>query len=176
MSEDLSSSLEDYLEMIYVLTLESGAARAKDIAERLGVRRSSVTGALRMLSEKALVHYTPYGLVTLTAAGRERAGEVRLRHEILREFFVGVLQVDAALAEEAACQMEHGVPRPLLDRLIAYLTVVESCPNARMAWDARLGFLCRRECAGEEGARCPQHDLQCGTCGAAAPPEFSTES
>lgn len=176
MSEDLSSSLEDYLETIYVLTLESGAARAKDIAERLGVRRSSVTGALRMLSEKALVHYTPYGHVTLTEAGRERAGEVRLRHEILREFFARVLQVDAALAEEAACQMEHGVPRPLLDRLVAYLTVVDSCPNARMAWDARLGFLCRRECAGEEGARCPQHDLQPGSGALTATSDSAPES
>ncbi len=176
MSEDLSSSLEDYLETIYVLTLESGAARAKDIADRMGVRRSSVTGALRMLSERSLVHYTPYGLVTLTDVGRERAGEVRLRHEILREFFVRVLQVDAALAEEAACQMEHGVPRPLLDRLIAYLTVVESCPNARMAWDARLGFLCRRECAGEDHTRCPQHDLQCESCAIVDGTESTPES
>lgn len=162
MSEDLSSSLEDYLETIYLLSQASGAARAKDIAERMSVRRSSVTGALRMLSEKALIHYTPYGLVTLTEAGSARAREVQLRHETLREFFVRVLQVDGALAEEAACEMEHGVPRPLLDRLIAYLTVVDSCPNARMAWDARLGFLCRRECSGEEAARCPQHDLHGG--------------
>jgi len=49
---NLSSSLEDYLEAIYNLTVESNIARSKDIAESLGVSRASVTGALRVLKEK----------------------------------------------------------------------------------------------------------------------------
>jgi DtxR family Mn-dependent transcriptional regulator len=54
-----SSSLEDYLEAIYHIVHEKQAARAKDIVERLGVKNSSVTGALRVLSGKGLINDAP---------------------------------------------------------------------------------------------------------------------
>ena len=54
--ELLSSNMEDYLEAIFHISKEKQAARAKDIADRLMVNKSSVTGALRSLSEKGLVN------------------------------------------------------------------------------------------------------------------------
>ncbi|MCI5132482.1 MAG: metal-dependent transcriptional regulator, partial [Candidatus Electrothrix sp. EH2] len=45
----LTASQEDYLEAIYNIVDDKMAARAKDIAEYLAVRASSVTGALRTL-------------------------------------------------------------------------------------------------------------------------------
>ncbi len=48
--------MEDYLEAIFNLAGESSVARNKDIAELLGVSRSSVTGALRVLKEKGLAN------------------------------------------------------------------------------------------------------------------------
>ena len=86
----LSASLEDYLETIYFLS-QSGRARSKDISRRLEVSRASVTGALRMLKEKGLLHYEPYGPITLTPTGRQRAVEVAQKHEVLASFFVDVL-------------------------------------------------------------------------------------
>ena len=53
--EKLSSSLEDYLETIFWIAKEKGAARPKDIADHLEVRAASVTGALKTLAEKKLV-------------------------------------------------------------------------------------------------------------------------
>ena len=43
----VSASLEDYLEAIYHTVDFKGAARAKDIVQRLGVHNSSVTQALK---------------------------------------------------------------------------------------------------------------------------------
>ena len=65
-SDNLSASLEDYLEAILNLTSESNVARSKDIAKLLSVSRSSVTGALRVLKKKGLANYKPYDYVTLT--------------------------------------------------------------------------------------------------------------
>ena len=48
----LSASLEDYLEAIFWIAQSKGAARAKDIATKLSVKASSVTGALQALKEK----------------------------------------------------------------------------------------------------------------------------
>ena len=44
-SEALTASMEDYLEAIFYIVAEKGAARAKDISKRLKVNHSSVTGA-----------------------------------------------------------------------------------------------------------------------------------
>ena len=108
--QTLSASLEDYLEAIFHIVDEKQAARAKDIAQRLRVRASSVTGALQLLADKGLINYAPYDLITLTPKGKKLARDVILRHEALREFFTKVLAVDPDVAEEAACKMEHAIP------------------------------------------------------------------
>ena len=87
----LSESLEDYLETIFLLIREQAVARSRDIAARLNVNKSSVTGALQALAERALVNYEPYGYVTLTPAGAAAAQKVLHRHEVLRDFLVNVL-------------------------------------------------------------------------------------
>ena len=45
-SHELRASLEDYLEAIYRISRQKHVARAKEIAGRLGVGNSLVTGAL----------------------------------------------------------------------------------------------------------------------------------
>ena len=119
--EKLSASLEDYLEAIYHLTAERDVARSKDIAESMGVSRASVTGALRALSEKGLVHYKPYGYTTLTEEGRDTARRVARRHEILGLFFENVLGVNAATAQSAACRTEHTLGPEITARLMAFI-------------------------------------------------------
>ena len=83
MSVSLSESLEDYLEAIFHIESKKQAARAKDIAQRLNVKNSSVTGALHSLSEKGLINYAPYDLITLTPKGKTVANGVVRRHEAL---------------------------------------------------------------------------------------------
>ena len=58
-SEDkiLTSSLEDYLEMIYRICLEDGYARINQLADKLNVRPSSTTKVVQKLCELKLVDY-----------------------------------------------------------------------------------------------------------------------
>jgi len=154
----LSASLEDYLEAIFHIVIEKQAARAKDIAERVGVNRSSVTGALRTLSEKELINYAPYDVVTLTERGRVAAADVVRRHSVLRDFLERVLGVEPDEAESAACRMEHAVPRSVIDRLVAFADFAETCPRAGTDWiEAFMG-----ECGPNgPGGRCAQCLAQC---------------
>lgn len=141
-SVKLSASLEDYLEVILHLVTEKHVARARDIAKRLKVNRSSVTGALRSLAEKGLVNYEPYEAITLTRGGRTVARNVVRRHEVLQDFLVKVLSVDVAKADQAACQMEHAVPPPVLERLVRFVDFVEACPRAGARWIKGFGYQC----------------------------------
>jgi DtxR family Mn-dependent transcriptional regulator len=115
------------------------AARAKDIADRLQVNSSSVTGALHGLKERGLVNYEPYDLITLTPRGLRTAREVVRRHEALRSFFVEVLGIAETEAESAACRMEHAMSPLVFDRLVRFVEFVGNAPNARLRWDNDLG-------------------------------------
>lgn len=139
---ELSASLEDYLEAIFHLVAEKRVARSRDIAKRLKVNRSSVTGALHSLAHKGLVNYEPYEAITLTRGGRAIAKDVVRRHEVLRDFLLKVLSVDAVTAEQAACRMEHAVPSPVLERLIQFVEFIEMCPRGGGKWIRGFGYHC----------------------------------
>ena len=120
----LSSSLEDYLEAIFNLSSESNIARSKDIAKQLGVSRSSVTGALRILKKKGLANYKPYDYVTLTESGQTVAAEIVRKHNILKAFFINVLGIEPDLAQQAACQAEHALGPGIITRLLLFIDFV----------------------------------------------------
>lgn len=141
-SLQLSSSLEDYLEAIFQIVRVKQAARAKDIAHRLSVGRSSVTGALKALAERKLVNYAPYDIVTLTDKGRAVAEEIVRKHEVLREFFVKVLSIDEGEADAAACKLEHAISETVLERFIEFVEFVERCPRGGTKWIKGFGYYC----------------------------------
>jgi len=117
---ELTASQEDYLEAILGLIRQTGNARVRDIARRLGVAKPSVTFALQGLARRHLVNYQPYQLVTLTERGTELAEQVRSRHRGLSRFLQDVLDVDEKIAEENACRIEHAVPDGLVRRLSCF--------------------------------------------------------
>lgn len=121
---DLSPSLEDYLEVIWDLEEINTVARVKDISERLEVKRSSVTIALRTLGEKGLVNYAPYSVITLTDEGKRVGGEIRRKHNLLSTFFTEILGTDIVSANGAACVMEHGLTPSIQRRMETFMAVL----------------------------------------------------
>jgi DtxR family Mn-dependent transcriptional regulator len=130
----LSESLEDYLETILELEKTNKVARAKDIAEKLGVQRGSVTGALKVLGEKKLINYEPYSFITLTKTGNRIAVKIKERHTVLKRFLEEVLQVDPITAESTACRMEHTIDDLSLDRLVCFIDYIYACPRTGEDW------------------------------------------
>lgn len=116
--EKLSVSLEDYIEEIYAQVLKNGQAKVTAIADAMGVKKASVTGALNILQEKKLINYAPYAPVTLTAEGEKIAKNIMKKHENLAEFFIEVLNTPRAEALEIACKMEHIVSEKLFKNMV----------------------------------------------------------
>lgn len=116
--------MEDYLEAIYNLANESNIARSKDIAKSLGVARSSVTGALRVLKQKGLANYKPYDYVTLTESGQAAAAEIVKKHNILKSFFINVLGIEPDIAQQAACKAEHALGPGIIEKLLSFIEFV----------------------------------------------------
>jgi len=130
----LSESMEDYLEVILNLEKANKVARTKDIAEKMGVRQGSVTGALKNLEEKGLINYKPYSFITLTPGGEKIALEVTRRHSVLTDFLFRVLQLDERTADDAACRMEHAMDKPTIDRLVRFIEFIDNCPRTGADW------------------------------------------
>lgn len=151
-SDLLSESLEDYLETILALEKAQKVARAKDIVEKMGVQRGSVTGALKTLKEKGLINYEPYSFITLTAAGQKIAREIHRRHDILEDFLVRLLGVAKSQAQATACRMEHAVDKKTIDRLVQFIRFIDQCPRTGGDWVSAFEQFCATKNLDE--ARC----------------------
>lgn len=125
-NKQLSASLEDYLEAIYNLSRQAKVARSKDIADNLSVSRASVTGALKLLQNKDLINYQPYGYITLTDKGLRQAQAVVRKHAIIESFFVNVLGVEKQIAEQAACKAEHALGAEVVAKLLKFTEFSEN--------------------------------------------------
>ena len=158
-SDTLTASLEDYLETIYHIIDEKQAARVKDIATRLGVQNSSVTGALKSLTKKGHINYAPYDVITLTDKGEKTALDVIRRHEVMKTFIVDILCLDNnEAAEKAACQMEHSVPPEVLERIIRFVEFTQICPRSGTEWLSGFKRFCESNFT---GTLCQDEKKQC---------------
>ena len=115
--EELTSNMEDYLEVILNLQQEQRVARVKDIAHKLNVKMPSVTGAMKGLAEKGLVNYERYSYLTLTEAGEKIAREIGDRHKTFYSFLTEVLHLDHKTAELDACRLEHVTSRKTFEKI-----------------------------------------------------------
>ena len=127
----ITSNMEDYLEAIFELSGEGEGreVRVTDIAHRLRVTRPSVVGMIKHLAERDLVQHDHYGKVRLSPEGRKVAVETLNRHRVLRRFLEEVLGLDAELAEEDACRMEHALSPETIERFIALEEFRERSPK-----------------------------------------------
>ncbi|MEM9668282.1 MAG: manganese-binding transcriptional regulator MntR [Pseudomonadota bacterium] len=104
---------EDYVELIEDLIETSGEARPADIANCLGISRSTATLAIQRLQKQGYVDTEPYRSVTLTEEGRALAAKARRRHEILYDFLIALgISEDIAFSDSEG--MEHHVSEETL--------------------------------------------------------------
>jgi len=133
-TDKLTSTLEDYLETIWRLQQQKGFARVRDISDVLGVASSTGTAALQALHDKGLVNYKPYQPVTLSAEGIEKSERIVLRHRIIEDFLVNVLDITPERAESIACGMEHAVDREALQRFVCFLAFIKQHSPGGIDW------------------------------------------
>ncbi len=124
-SNNLSSTMEDYLEAILQLKQVNGVARVGEIASKLNVKSSSVNSALKYLRDQNLVVHEKYGYVGLTKEGEKTAADVKSKHDILFRFLTEFLMLDPKDAEKEACCIEHSISAETFERLTKFFQFLE---------------------------------------------------
>ena len=131
MAEQLTESLEDYLEAIAELIAVEGHAHAKEIAAKLNVKMPSVTGALRQLEKMGCIVYNTHYPVQLTEKGREIAEDVMHHHRVLKQFFSEILGLPLDKASETACRLEHLIDCDTIERFVLFSEAIAKRSDAR---------------------------------------------
>lgn len=115
---DLSPSAQNYLRAVWTLTeWSSEPATTKLIAERTGLRLSTVSDGIKKLTEQGLLEHTPYGAVALTKRGRAYAVTMVRRHRLIETFLVNTLGYGWDQVHQEAEVLEHAVSDSMIDRI-----------------------------------------------------------
>ncbi|MFQ8705504.1 MAG: metal-dependent transcriptional regulator [Thomasclavelia sp.] len=103
----MTIAMQNYLELIYELSLDGKKARVSDIAKQLGVSKPSVNNAVVVLAKNGYVDYEKYADIKLTDKGRKTAEFICSKHQTIKQLFIEVLNIDEKIADTDACLIEH---------------------------------------------------------------------
>jgi len=123
--EVLSSSMEDYIEMIYRLSRKSNEVRVSDLSQALNVQPPSTTKMLKRLAKGNYVFYEKYGCIKLTEKGRDAGGRLLERHRIIFEF-LECIGIEENILEQTEI-IEHAVNEEVLGRLNKLTKFLKDC-------------------------------------------------
>ena len=129
MEKSLTSSLEDYLEVISNYLNKYNKVRAVDIAKELNVSRASVSEALKRLGKQGLINYGRYDVIMITDEGEKAAQRIIKKHALLQEFFNNILGLGEQEAAENACKIEHIISENVFERLNEYIEYNKQHPE-----------------------------------------------
>ena len=117
----ISSTLKEYLEVIYDISKTGSGARTTDIAKRLGISKPSVNRAVGTLKAKGYVTHEPYGAVLLTDKGRELGEYSGNRNRMVKRFLINVLKMNDADAEKEAVQIARSISFVTAEKMRSYM-------------------------------------------------------
>jgi DtxR family Mn-dependent transcriptional regulator len=120
---------ENYLKIIYHLSVISNPVQTNAIAERIQTKAASVTDMIKKLSEKELVNYIKYQGVTLTEKGKLAAINIVRRHRLWEVFLVEKLNFKWDQVHEVAEDLEHIKSTLLVERLDEFLEFPKVDPH-----------------------------------------------
>jgi len=152
-------TIEDYVELIYVLQGRDEKVHTNDIASALNINPASVTEIFQKLSNEGYINYEKYSGVTLTEKGKKIAINTKKKHSILKNFIM-ILGVDEKIADEDACKIEHIVNPETMARLTKFVEFVNNSKE-RARWLEHFDYFYETgeyiRCAPKGSTSCPVH-------------------
>ncbi|MDO5558604.1 MAG: metal-dependent transcriptional regulator [Oscillospiraceae bacterium] len=114
-SENLSASMEDYLEMIYRIHIKNNVIRINEIAANLHVKPSSASKMVNNLKILGYLINEKYGYIKLTPSGEELGKYLLYRHTVINRFLCILNNTDNEL--DQAEKIEHFLNRNTIKNL-----------------------------------------------------------
>ena len=123
-SDEMTSSMEDYLEMICRMLKGQDIVRIQALSENLHVKPSSASKMVNALKERGYISFQKYGYLTATPKGLEVGEYLLYRHDILHEFLCLLNHSENEL--EQVEKIEHYINRETVANLHLLLERLKS--------------------------------------------------
>lgn len=131
----LSSSLEDYLEMVYRLCLENEYTRVGKLSALLHVRPSSASKMIVKLVSLGYLHSDRYETIRLTDRGMQFGEYLLARHETVERFLQLIGSTDSLKEAEL---IEHSLSPLTITKLQLLLTFFQENKDVTNCYHAFL--------------------------------------
>ncbi len=123
---EISSTVQDYLSLIFVLERDNEQVVGARLAELLDVSPPTITNTLKRMTRDGLITMGKHG-ARLTAAGRRSARTVTRRHMLTEWMMVGRLPWSRLHLE--AHNLEHAISAESERALLEELGHPQTCPH-----------------------------------------------
>lgn len=124
----LTASMEDYLEMIYRLSLNTGFTRIHELSNALNVQPPSATKMVQKLAEFKLLKYEKYGVVILQDSGK-KLGELLLNRHNVIENFLRILDIPESNILNETEKIEHTISKQTAACFQDFVEFMKNNPN-----------------------------------------------
>lgn len=125
----LSENAEEYLEVLYKLSMVERPVKTTKISKTLDITPASVTEMIKKLQKRGYVEYLPYKGVTLTEEGYKIASNITRKHRLLERFLHDVLHIKKDHVHDQACEMEHSLSDDAERAMCQLLKQPDECPD-----------------------------------------------
>ncbi len=131
MSEDLSTTMRDYLAEVYRLCDHSHEpfVSTSTLADNLDVTAPAVNRMVTRLKEMGLLEHEPYQGIRLTEAGNREALKELRRHRLAEVFLVKVMGFGWHEVHKEASLMSSAMTDMLTDRMAEMAGYPTHCPH-----------------------------------------------
>ncbi len=127
----LSESLQDYLEAIFVVLKDKPVCRITDIQKILHFSKPSIVNAVSILKEKKLIDKQKYGYITLTDIGKKEASNIYYKHIAIKELLINLFDFDKESANALACEIEHHFCKKTVQIMKTMTENIKKHPNLK---------------------------------------------
>lgn len=129
MGEKNSATIEDYLEVLYILQRDGVPIVGARLAEILGVTPPTVTNTLKRMTRDGLISSNDIQGFLLTEPGLEMARSVMRRHMLTEWLLMTVLKVPWSQTHSEAHNLEHTVSEMIEEQMRTNLGNPKTCPH-----------------------------------------------
>lgn len=116
---EITTSMEDYLEMISRMLLNSEYVRINELSKNLNVKPSSASKMVTKLCQQDFISFEHYGYIKLTEKGMEYGNYLLYRHDVLNRFLCYVNSSENELEEVE--KIEHFFDRKTIKNIDALI-------------------------------------------------------
>ena len=131
----LTASMEDYLEMIVRLSVETGFVRMHELSDALTVQPPSATKMVQKLNEIGLLKYEKYGYIMLEDKGREIGSALLKRHNTV-EALLRILGISKTALLSETEKIEHTICEETTRSIEDFIGFVRHNPDVAIRYDA----------------------------------------